>query len=452
MGLRRSMLFTLGAKIKNLILIFKARVLNDAGLFEAESCLENQLNNIGSALFQEASLVITPNAVKTSKLYAVKQEDGSGDLTVTRATTATRVNASGIREVVPANTARIDYSTGNGMILVEPQRTNLLLRSEEFENSYWFKTGGTLTTNVTTAPDGTLTAELWTKTGAINTVNGVVKSPFTFPSTGIYTLSCYYKQNVGDTFFIRLDRSGNTCNAQFNFTTKTFTNTGANFISSSYEELPNGWFRLILVGNVTATNWSLDIVNLFGNPTNDSVYVWGAQLEQGSNATSYIPTTSATVTRNADVINKTGISSLIGQTEGTLYWHGLIKQAGSTLIGLRESSGIVSRVLIDIDANYLYGYIAENNIVRARIKSLNQFNINSICKVAYVYKSGQLALFINGVKQGASNYNYNFNNSIESVNLINGYNFGSTSQSSMYNSIIFKKALTDAEAIQLTTL
>ena len=104
---------------------FKSRVLADAGTFEND----NAINDLTAELLQEASLVITPNGVKTSKLYAIKPDNGSGDLTVTRATTATRINASGIREVVPVNTARIDYSTGKGMILVEPQRTNLVFPS-----------------------------------------------------------------------------------------------------------------------------------------------------------------------------------------------------------------------------------------------------------------------------------------------------------------------------------
>ena len=124
------MLFTLGGFFKPIIALFKARVLSDAGNFEAETNLENQLNTLGSTLFDSASLVITPNGVKTSKLYSIKPNGGTGDLTVTRNTSATRVDANGNIVNVPANMARIDYSNGSPAILVEPQRTNLVFPSD----------------------------------------------------------------------------------------------------------------------------------------------------------------------------------------------------------------------------------------------------------------------------------------------------------------------------------
>ena len=124
------MLFTLGGFFKSIISLFKTRVLSDGGNFEAETNLENQLNTLGSTLFDSASLVITPNGVKTSKLYSIKPSDGTGDLTVVRNTSATRIDENGNIVNVPANVARIDYSNGSPAILVEPQRTNLVYPSD----------------------------------------------------------------------------------------------------------------------------------------------------------------------------------------------------------------------------------------------------------------------------------------------------------------------------------
>ena len=124
------MLFTLGGFFKSIISLFKTRVLSGGGNFEAETNLENQLNTLGSDLFNSASLVITPNGVKTSKLYAIKPNDGTGDLTVTRNTSATRIDENGNIVDVPANVARIDYSAGEPAILSEPQRTNLVFPSD----------------------------------------------------------------------------------------------------------------------------------------------------------------------------------------------------------------------------------------------------------------------------------------------------------------------------------
>ena len=82
------------------------------------------------------SLVIVPDRYKADKLYSQIPVDGTGDFTVVRGTTATRVNASGLIESVASDVPRLDY-TGGGCpsLLVEPAATNLLLRSEEFDDA-----------------------------------------------------------------------------------------------------------------------------------------------------------------------------------------------------------------------------------------------------------------------------------------------------------------------------
>jgi hypothetical protein len=169
------------------------------------------------------------------------------------------------------------------------------------DNAYWNKALGTITANATTAPDGTLTADLFTKTSGVNTVSQLGSSTSVYTTTGANTLSVYIKPNVGNSVILRLDNGGNTANFAFNFTTKTFSSSGANVISSSFDELLNGWFRLKVTGNVTSTSWSLTHCLLFDNPTNDSMYIWGAQLEQGSTATEYIPTTNSARTTFAGI-------------------------------------------------------------------------------------------------------------------------------------------------------
>ena len=133
------MLFTLGGFFKSIISLFKTRVLSDGGNFEAETKLENQLNTLGSTLFDSASLVITPNGYKENLLFAVKPDKvGTGDLTVTRATTGTRVNEQGLIETVPYN---------------------LFTYSEDFSNSNWLKQNTTIINNSIAAPNGTMTAD-----------------------------------------------------------------------------------------------------------------------------------------------------------------------------------------------------------------------------------------------------------------------------------------------------
>jgi hypothetical protein len=98
------MLFTLTSKIRNIILLFKNRIFSDLGRFEAEDCLYTQLNDLEyKGLLDSASLVITPNGYEETKLFSVVPNDGTTDLTFTRATTGTRINSEGLIEQVPYN-------------------------------------------------------------------------------------------------------------------------------------------------------------------------------------------------------------------------------------------------------------------------------------------------------------------------------------------------------------
>jgi hypothetical protein len=244
---------------------YQSRVVADGGVTEAGSCVDAV-----SSLLQTASLLLIPSGYKGGKAYAEIPTNGNGDLTWTRASDAWRTNANGLIQRVP---------------------WNLLQQSETFDNAYWTKSLGTLTTNTIVAPNGTLTADTFTKTSSVNTVSQVQTNSSPYTTTGVHTLSVYIKPITGSEVILRLDNAGNTANTTFNFVTKTFTNNGANFISSSYQELVNGWFRLSLTGNVTSTSWTLTPCLLFGNPTNDAMYIWGAQLVEGSSAQTYFPTT-----------------------------------------------------------------------------------------------------------------------------------------------------------------
>ena len=293
---------------------FRTRILADSGTYEAESILEDRLQEITPNLFDSASLVITPNGVKTSKLYSIKPNDGTGDLSVTRATTATRVNESGVIVDVPANVARIDYSKGSPAILVEPQRTNLLLRSEEFNDVNWTKSELSISSNVTTSPNGTMNAD---KIIATN----VLGHHFFRRGTGLTvgteaTYSIYAKAAENKLIRVGINAGAGT-GATFDLLTGAITNMTAT--SAFAQNIGNGWYRCIVTGGVGSV---LDVYLLsnsglqsyMGNGT-DGIFIWGAQLELGTSVTSYIPTTTSSVTRNADVISKTGLSGITSITE-----------------------------------------------------------------------------------------------------------------------------------------
>jgi hypothetical protein len=90
------------------------------------------------ALLNSASLVVTPNGYKAGTLYSVIPNTTLGDMTVVRATTATRVNSAGLIESVANNVPRLDYLNAScPSLLLEPQRTNLQVYSEDFSNPAW---------------------------------------------------------------------------------------------------------------------------------------------------------------------------------------------------------------------------------------------------------------------------------------------------------------------------
>ena len=279
------------------------------------------------SLFDDASLVLTPNGYKASKLYSIKPTSGLGDMTVVRATTtATRVNSAGFIESVAINVPRLDYPLLGGgcpKILVEPLRTNRLLRSEEF-NLTWIPILANVTTNTTTAPDNTMTADKLVATAvpgthfilqvAAGAVNGTTVTASVFVKASGLSNIQLFNNATGD--------------GQVNFILSgAGSYTVVTGVSANIENYGNGWYRCIMVYTPTTTgNFNVQIrladssgnISFTGNGVN-GVSLWGAQIEEGTKPTSYIPTTTAAVTRNADVISKTGISSLIGQTEGTIF-------------------------------------------------------------------------------------------------------------------------------------
>ena len=413
-----------------------------------------------SSLLEQASLVVTPNGTKASKLYSVKPTDGSGDMTVGRATTATRVNSSGLIESSAVNVPRLDY-TGSTCpsLLVEPQRTNLALYSEQFDNAVWTETRATVVSNATIAPDGNLTADKLIPSIDNNTH---LLQQSNIPVTAqIYTATVYAKKGEYDTVRLFLSNlwSPNP-NATFNLTTKSIVSTQNG--TAKITELTNGWFKLEITSDINAiagSNGKLFIyggnnglVSFEGDGTS-GVFIWGAQLEAGANATSYIPTTTASVTRNADLISKTGISSLIGQTEGTIYFetNKLFVDSLCGYVNISESTQ--NRILI-------YG-VASNNQLLIQVKinnvsiihSTTFIGMSSNAKVAFGYKNGDSALYINGVKYSTTldTINYNFPATLSKLDVMNydGSNFsnGTTKVCSL-----FKTRLTNTQLQQLTTL
>jgi len=278
------------------------------------------------SLFDDASLVLTPNGYKASKLYSIKPTSGAGDMVVSRGTTARRVNSSNVIESVAINVPRLDYPPLGGCprILIEPERINRVFYSEEFSNAAWTPLRATVTANTTTAPDGNVTADKLVATAVSNT-HLILQTPAGSVSGTTVTASVFVKA-AGLANIQILNNAGGGGIGNFNLTTGTAT-LGSTGVSVSIQNYGDGWYRCAMTYIPTTTglfNVHIYLANSSGNTTFlgntvDGVFLWGFQLEAGSTATSYIPTVAAIATRNADVINATGVSSLIGQPNGTIF-------------------------------------------------------------------------------------------------------------------------------------
>jgi len=293
---------------------FKNRVLADGGTF-----VENELPTIS----QDAKLVLTPNAYKAGKLYSAVPNDGTGDFTVDRNSTATYIGQDGLIKTALANVPRIDYSSGEVVVLREAQSINLWLQSNNFLTSPNTTARSSITANQAISPDGTNNAFKLNDSTDNNTHLLYQSISTTIGQT--YTISVFLKKGEVNYGFLAQNNSLNeTC--FFNLNTGAILNMGVNIISAKIESIDSFWFKCSIVFSANLTNYlvrvgtSVDgIAHTYTGTGSQGIYAYGAQLELGSAATSYIPTTTASVTRLADDISVTtpaGVSSITETIDG----------------------------------------------------------------------------------------------------------------------------------------
>lgn len=229
---------------------------------------------------------------------------GVGSITFARSTTATYVDYYGVVQSAAVDEPRFEKDG----LLIEDDSTNVCLRSEEFNNAAWTKTNATTTTNSIAAPDGNTTAETLTDdaTSGEHRVHQAVTI-----SAGVTTASCWIKKGTQDKASIRLYNATDLtfANVTFNLTAGTINSTLQG--SGTIEAFPNDWYRCTVTGTATVANSSIyinildDTYTLSYSGASETIYIWGAQVELLGFATSYIPTTTASVARTGDICSVT---------------------------------------------------------------------------------------------------------------------------------------------------
>lgn len=285
---------------------------------------------------------------------------------------------------------RFDYDpvtlAGKGL-LIEEQRSNLLLRSEEFDNASWVKSGATITANSTTSPSGTATAD--TLTEDTSTGGHITYQLVTVSNATVYTFTVYAKPNGRTLIDLTFAGAGS---ATYNISTGVVTSTIQG--TAGIQPAGNGWYRcsITFTSGTTSYNAQIRLVST-GTTTSytgdgtSGVYIWGAQLEAGAFATSYIPTVASQVTRTADIVTIQApmFGTWYNQTQGTFVaefsgpagyavavndgtnnnYSGIVYNSATTIRGVSTVGGIFQGVTMNGAAagavnRTAYGYQAAN--------------------------------------------------------------------------------------------
>jgi hypothetical protein len=281
------------------------------------------------------SLLNVPYRLKAGTLYSQIPETGLGDFAVTRSASnvATRINSLGFIETVADNVPRLDYPLGGAVngcpaLLVEPAATNLVPNGLSYNAS----TGVLYDTTVTDSPATGINSARITKNQASGTTQYASQnfSSIALSANTAYTISRFFKFD-GHTFATSLEHNNAaqwgpvSWNQVINIASTGVTLGTSTNCTGSVENYGNGWFRVsarVTTGATITGATTVSVLSILPSAlsTGQGFLASLPQLEVGSVATSYIHTNSASITRAADVIRKTSITSLIGQSEGTVYF------------------------------------------------------------------------------------------------------------------------------------
>jgi hypothetical protein len=400
------------------------------------------------------SIAVIPSGYKGAvsgakgTVYSVLPTNGDADLDFTRNCTATRVNQNGLLEEVGLNVPRLDYSDGGcPSLLLEPNRTNLVFESNDFLNYPKIGSDITLVGGVA-SPYGDNNAYRYSidVDGSFLYDAGNYDSP-TLGS--IVTRSIFVKNVNADNFQLFVRASETVGQVTFNFNGGTIVSANlTEGISYKYTEVSNGWYRLELTyeESSSATQYLRLITNVGGE-----VQIFGNQLEEGSYATSYIPTDGAAVTRFKDEASKDNLESYINSSEGVLYAE---MSALNDDLSFREisisdnSTSNAIRVYYSSSSNGISYQVRSNGSLELLVTYISN-DITDFNKIAVKWKINDFSMWVNGVNvfsESLGETPISMNTITFSPSISSNADF----EGKIKDLRVYNEALTDAELITLT--
>ena len=384
---------------------------------------------------------------------------------VVRASTATYVDATGKIRTAGVDQPRIDYSSGQGRLLVEEQRTNLLRWSEDFSNAVWNKTNLTVESSSQVSPntEKTMYKLIESATNAAHLI--------TAPLDNLLNKTKTLFVKAGERRRVILGTTGSARSsgwALFDLLDGQVINKASEVEDATIVPISDGIFRVSVSVNINNVgtfavyimpdNATSDADRAYTGDGTSGIYIWGAQLEQAPTPSSYIPTEASAVTRAADNVSRV-LGDEFNKEQWTLYFEHSTVQTNSNLnyvIFIANSATSSGTDWLGINKG-----MGDNYSVRTRTASVGSattvpnsavnLTLGEKHKIALTYDRGFLSFFVNGetIFSAYGLPNRDLEGALGYLKLAGASNLA-TFRCEYSDIDVYPKALSDQECIQLT--
>ena len=377
-----------------------------------------------------------------------------------RDSSGTVINKDGLIETVGTGEPRIDFKDNTkGALLLEPSRSNVIQYSEDF--SQWGVAGTPLVVSSNElAPNGYYDA--YDITDDNSGIYEIIRSN-SASFDGTYTLSFFIKKTIG--------LLSHYAGAQFlglsDYLIIDTTNGIVNQTASEYSNIKTedfgNWWKISATGTNTGSGFLVNIwAAISSNGTSLSSFAvgtntfFGAQLEQGSYATSYIPTSGQAngVTRVAESSSQTPPDGVIGQTEGVIYWEGIINgfDINFSNIVTGEKNTTTSFAVLHKGSSSQFQCSVFDGSEKGKCIG-GSVSVGETCKIAYAYKSGNFALYVNGVSVAISTDTWTPSSTIDDIYIGDTTSYFGNKESNTHKEVkLYNTRLSNSELVALTTI